>query len=913
MDKQSQQADFKNFKTSDELRTMFLKFFENKQHLVVPSSSLIPKNDNSLLLINAGMAPLKPYFTGQAVPPNKRMTSCQKCIRTGDIDNVGKTSRHGTFFEMLGNFSFGDYFKKEAISWAWEFITKDLQIPKDKLFVTVFEEDEETANIWHEQEKIPKDRIFFLGKDDNFWEVGTSGPCGPCSEIYYDRGPEYSCGKPTCNVGCDCDRYVEFWNLVFTQYNRHEDGTYTLLDHPNIDTGMGLERLATIMQHVPTLFDIDTMKQIRDKVCEIANIKYGQSEKTDVSIRVITDHIRAITFLVGDGVKISSEGRGYILRRLIRRTMRHGRLINIDSNFLEILVRLVVQIFKSNYKELGKKEEFIVLAVNNEELRFSSTIVHGTKKLEEYIEQLKNSGKTVLDGELCFKLHDTFGFPMELTKEILEEQGFSIDQKSFDLHMENQKNLSRNSREKTSYLGKNTLFNSEKPTVDHNIETEFVGYDHLEVDTTIQYLYPIEALTQKEESMYTIKPYRAFVTDGHYCFVQTAKTPFYAESGGQEGDIGTLSTNTGTAKVESVEKNPLNPKTIVLKVFVESGFLQSNQNVHLTVDINHRKALTIGHTATHLLHKALTEVLGEEVEQAGSSITTQKIRFDFPSFSALSAEQIGQIEKLVNQKIQENIPVISEEMPLEEAQKMNAKTLAGATYSDIVRVVSIPNFSIELCGGTHVDNTSTIGTFKILSESSIANGVRRIEAVTGAEATKFYGDMLKILEEAARTLNCNVGDINTQLKHQAEANAKVLAQMKHFRNVAFFSYIENATKSVQNVNGKNILCYYLKDPNLTSEDLKTISNLFMEKQKLSVLLVCCKTNGSDQISFLLQSTDDTKGQIHCGKLLKQLLTRIDGKGGGNAKFAQGGVSLTGDHLQLFQFLADSSETIAAAL
>ncbi|MGL4345777.1 MAG: alanine--tRNA ligase, partial [Cellulosilyticaceae bacterium] len=623
----------------NELRQMYLEFFESKGHLRMKSFPLVPQNDNSLLLINAGMAPLKPYFTGQEKPPCTRVTTCQKCIRTGDIENVGKTARHGTFFEMLGNFSFGDYFKEQAIEWAWEFVTKVIGLPEERLFVSVYEEDEEAATIWRDKIGLTKDKIFYMGKADNFWEVGVTGPCGPCSEIYFDRGPEFGCDSPECTVGCDCDRYLEFWNLVFTQFNRTEDGRYEPLPNPNIDTGMGLERLAAMMQGVTSIFDVDTIKAIRDHVCQIAGVNYEEDPKKDVSIRVITDHIRSVTFLASDGVQPSNEGRGYVMRRLLRRAVRHGKLLGIKGLFLKDLVKTVVDNSKHEYTELEDKFDYIVKLFTVEEENFNKTIEQGLTILKDYIEELQSKGETVLNGEACFKLHDTYGFPIDLTKEILEEKNMSADEEDFQAEMDKQKDRARNARAKTGYMGSDE-------TVFHQIGVEvtstFVGYEKQVIEGTVDYLASETALLEN-------------ASEGDKIFVIAPVTPFYAESGGQAGDKGTIKTETGVIAVENTTK-AIGGK-IVHEGTVVSGTVQKGQAAQFVVDASERMDIARNHTATHLLQKALREVVGSHVEQAGSNVTQDRLRFDYKHFEALTDEQLAAVERLVNEKILAALPV----------------------------------------------------------------------------------------------------------------------------------------------------------------------------------------------------------------------------------------------------------------
>ncbi|MGL4363023.1 MAG: alanine--tRNA ligase, partial [Cellulosilyticaceae bacterium] len=679
----------------NELREMYLNFFESKMHLRMKSFPVVPQNDNSLLLINAGMAPLKPFFTGQEVPPSKRITTCQKCIRTGDIENVGKTARHLTCFEMLGNFSFGDYFKEEAIAWAWEFITEVVGIPVELLYISVYEEDDDAAQIWMNKIGLPKEKIFYMGKEDNFWEVGTTGPCGPCSEIYFDRGEKYGCSSPNCTVGCDCDRYIEFWNLVFTQFNRNEDGTYVPLPKPNIDTGMGLERLAVMMQDVETVFDVDTIKAIRDHVCELAGVKYGENPKQDVSIRVITDHIRSVTFMASDGVLPSNEGRGYVMRRLLRRAVRHGKLLGIKDLFLKKIVETVVNNSKHEYTELVDKYDYIIKLLTVEEENFNKTIEQGLAILKQQIETLEQKNEKVLDGVSSFKLYDTYGFPIDLTREILEEKGMSVDEDAFKEEMDKQRNRGRDARSETSYMGSaETVFHK----LDRNLTTTFVGYN------TLTFEGSIAAITSEDEIL------ESATEKMNICIVAT-ETPFYAESGGQAGDCGVIETETGVVNVYNTTK-AVGGKFIHHGTIVK-GNIAVGQKATFSVEQTTRLDSARNHSATHLLQKALRDVVGGHVEQAGSNVTKERLRFDYTHFEALTPVQITEIEQIVNEKILQALNIEMSEKSIEEARNMGAMALFGEKYGDVVRVVDMGHYSVELCGGTHVTNTAQIGTFKI--------------------------------------------------------------------------------------------------------------------------------------------------------------------------------------------------------
>ena len=687
----------------NELRKMFLEFFESKGHLAMKSFSLVPHNDNSLLLINSGMAPLKPYFTGQEIPPRRRVCTCQKCIRTGDIENIGKTARHGTFFEMLGNFSFGDYFKTEAIHWSWEFLTQVVGLEADRLYPSVYLDDDEAFRIWNEEIGIPKERIFRFGKEDNFWEHGA-GPCGPCSEIYYDRGEKYGCGKPTCTVGCDCDRYIEVWNNVFTQFENDGHGNYTELAQKNIDTGMGLERLAVVVQDVDSLFTIDTNKALLDRVCELSGTEYQKDHETDVSLRIVTDHIKSCTFMISDGIMPSNEGRGYVLRRLLRRAARHGRKLGIQGEFLANLSDTVIALSKDGYPELEEKKAMIFKVLSQEEDKFNKTIDQGLAILSDMEEAMRRENRTALSGADAFKLYDTYGFPLDLTREILEEKGLSIDEDGFAACMKEQKEKARKARKTTNYMGADvTVYQS----IDPSITTEFVGYDRLEHSS------PITVLTTDEEIVEAL-------TDGERGTILVKETPFYATMGGQQADTGVIESDHGLFAVEDTIR--LQGGKVGHVGHMVRGMFSTGETVTLKVDPENRALTARNHSATHLLHKALRTVLGEHVEQAGSLVTKDRLRFDFTHFSAMTPEELKKVENLVNQEIRASLPVKTDVMSLEDARKTGAMALFGEKYGETVRVVRMGDFSTELCGGTHVANTSEISYFKILSEAGIAAG-----------------------------------------------------------------------------------------------------------------------------------------------------------------------------------------------
>ena len=749
----------------NELRQMFLDFMESKGHLVMKSFSLVPQGDKSLLLINAGMAPLKPYFTGAEIPPRTRVATCQKCIRTGDIENVGKTARHGTFFEMLGNFSFGDYFKREALNWSWEFLTQVVGLDPERLYPSVYLDDDEAFDIWNKEIGIPAERIFRFGKEDNFWEHGA-GPCGPCSEIYYDRGEKYGCGKPGCTVGCDCDRYMEVWNDVFTQFENDGNGNYEELKQKNIDTGMGLERLAVVVQDVDSIFDVDTICALRQLVCDIAGKEYGKVYDHDVSIRLITDHIRSATFMISDGIMPTNEGRGYVLRRLIRRAARHGRLLGIEGTFLAKLSAKVIEGSRDGYPELEEKKDFIFNVLTNEENQFNKTIDQGLRILADMEEEMTKSGEKTLSGDNAFKLYDTYGFPLDLTKEILEEKGYEVDEEGFRKAMEEQRTKAREAREVTNYMGADaTVYD----LIDTSVTTEFVGYDHLTFES------PVTVITTETEIADSLM-------EGQKGTLFVEKTPFYATMGGQEGDTGVIETANGKFVVEDTIK--LRGGKFGHVGHMESGMITVGETVSLKVQVSARKDTEKNHSATHLLQKALKTVLGSHVEQKGSLVTPDRLRFDFAHFQAMTPEEIGKVEALVNEQIQENLDVRTDIMDIEDAKKAGAMALFGEKYDQKVRVVSMGDFSKELCGGTHVSNTGSIMLFKILSESGIAAGVRRIEALTGNAVLDYYRKQEEMVNAAAKALKANpsellekIGHLQTELKSLQSENESLKSKL----------------------------------------------------------------------------------------------------------------------------------------
>ena len=850
----------------NELRKMYLDFFESKGHLVMKSFSLIPQNDKSLLLINAGMAPLKPYFTGQEIPPRKRVTTCQKCIRTGDIENVGKTARHGTFFEMLGNFSFGDYFKHEAIAWSWEFLTKTLEIPEDRLYPSVYEEDDEAFDIWNKEIGVAEERIFRFGKEDNFWEHGA-GPCGPSSEIYFDRGEKYGCNKPGCTVGCECDRYVEIWNNVFTQFDSDGKGNYEELTNKNIDTGMGLERLAVVMQNVDSIFDVDTIKAIRDKVCEFAGVSYGAETKKDVSIRIITDHIRSVTFMVSDGIMPSNEGRGYVLRRLLRRAARHGRLLGIQKQFLAELSEVVIRESRDGYSELADKKDYILKLITTEEENFNKTIDQGLNILSDMMEEMKKEGKTVLSGENTFKLYDTYGFPMDLTIEILEEKGFTADEEGFRQAMEVQRQTAREAREVTNYMGADvTVYQS----IDPAVESRFVGYDRLCHESKITVLTTSDAIVDE-------------LSEGMEGTVLVEETPFYATMGGQAADTGVICTDHGRFAVEDTIK--LQGTKIGHVGKMVSGSLRTGENVTLEVEESRRNLTANNHSATHLMQKALRMVLGNHVEQAGSLVDKDKLRFDFTHFSPMTKEEISKVESIVNEEINKGLDVITSEMTLEEAKKTGAMALFGEKYGETVRVVQMGDFSSELCGGTHVENTRNISAFKIVSESGVAAGVRRIEALTGQGLITYYNQVEKQLGEIAKVLKAapseaarKVMAMQEEIKTLSKENDKLKAKMAK-------AAAGDITSEATEISGIWVLIKQLADV-----DMNAMRDLGDEaKQKLGEAVVVFATEAGGKVNLMATATEGAiaKG-AHAGNLIKEIAALVGGGGGGRPNMAQAG-------------------------
>jgi alanyl-tRNA synthetase len=851
----------------NELRKMFLEFFESKGHLKMNSFSLVPQNDNSLLLINSGMAPLKPYFTGQEIPPRKRVTTCQKCIRTGDIENVGKTARHGTFFEMLGNFSFGDYFKHEAIAWSWEFLTEVVGLDKDRLYPSIYQDDDEAFHIWNQEIGIAPERIFRFGKADNFWEHGA-GPCGPCSEIYYDRGEKYGCGKPGCTVGCECDRFIEVWNNVFTQFNGDGNGNYTELENKNIDTGMGLERLATVVQDVGSIFDVDTMKAIRDKVCKMAKVTYHSDLKKDVSIRLITDHIRSVTFMTSDGIIPSNEGRGYVLRRLLRRAARHGRLLGIEGSFLAELSKTVITESRDGYPELEDKKEYILKLLTIEEDKFNKTIDQGLMILGDMEKALEEKSSKVLSGEDAFKLYDTYGFPIDLTKEILEEKGFQVDEKGFKDAMEVQRVTARNARGTTNYMGADVTVYQQ---IDPAITSSFVGYNNPTHSSEITVLTTETDLVEE-------------LVAGQKGTILVKETPFYATMGGQIADTGVITTADAAFEVEDTIK--LQGGKVGHVGTVTKGIFKVNDKVSLQIDPKKRGSISKNHSATHLLHKALRTVLGTHVEQAGSLVTEDRLRFDFTHFSALSSEEISKVEALVNEQIACNLTVDTKVMNIEEAKKDGATALFGEKYSDDVRVVSMGDYSKELCGGTHVGNTGVITVFKILSETGIAAGVRRIEALTGEGVFAYYKELEKELHAAAKIAKAEPSALIQRIEGYLDDIKQLRSENEKLKSKLAKDALGDVLNQVIEVKGVKLLAAQV--PELDMNGLRNLGDQLKDKLGDCVIILASAL-APDKVSLLAMASDGAmKKGAHAGNLIKELAAFVGGGGGGRPNMAQAG-------------------------
>lgn len=868
----------------NEIRSKFLEFFESKGHYVANSYSLVPNNDKSLLLINSGMAPLKNYFSGVEVPPNVRMCTSQKCIRTGDIENVGITARHATFFEMMGNFSFGDYFKRESIKWGWEFVTEWLNIPEDKIWVTVYEEDDDSYDIWAKEMNFPEERMVRLGKDDNFWEIGT-GPCGPCSEIYFDRGEEYGCDNPDCKPGCDCDRYLEFWNHVFTQFDRDEEGNYSLLESKNIDTGMGLERMGCIMQGVDTIFEVDTIKSILEAVEKLTGVKYGENPKNDISLRIITDHIRAVTFLVSDGVLPSNEGRGYVLRRLLRRAARHGKLLGVKELFLQKLIDEVIKVNDKAYPVLVEKESYIKKVVGIEEEKFNETIDQGTEILNSYIEVLKSEGKTVLSGQEAFKLYDTYGFPIDLTKEILEEEHLSVDEEAFNEEMEKQKERARNAR---GNMDGESWKEDPLSKLETTVDSIFNGYSEIYGEGTI------EAIVKDDELVQSAK-------EGDKVSIVLDNTTFYPEGGGQVGDCGLITNENLVVEVLNTKKGANN--SIKHIGIIKSGKISNGDKVKTLVDREIRMSAARNHSATHLLHKALKEVLGDHVNQAGSLVTPERLRFDITHFEAISNEELKVIEEKVNNVILSSLDIKCDTMNIKEAKEKGATALFGEKYGDEVRVVSMGDYSTELCGGTHLTNTSQVGMFKILSEGGVAAGVRRIEAITGKAVYEYLKERDGIISEVCVNLKSKEDNLIQRISSLLEENKNLSKELHDMKAKMSLQSADSIFDSKVEVNGVNLITN--KFEGMDMDTLReTADNL---RDKLGSGVVVLANVVDDKVNFVVTATKDVldKG-IHSGNIVREVAKIAGGKGGGRPNMAQAGAS---DVSKVDQALSYASEVI----
>ena len=850
----------------NELRRMFLEFFESKDHLAMKSFSLVPHNDNSLLLINAGMAPLKPYFTGQEIPPRRRVCTCQKCIRTGDIENIGKTARHGTFFEMLGNFSFGDYFKTESLHWSWEFLTQVVGLDPDRLYPSIYLDDEEAFKIWNEEIGVPTERIFRFGREDNFWEHGA-GPCGPCSEIYYDRGEKYGCGKPDCTVGCECDRYIEVWNNVFSQFENDGHGNYTELAQKNIDTGMGLERLAVVVQDVDSLFTIDTNKALLDRVCQLAGKEYQKDYETDVSLRIVTDHIKSCTFMISDGIMPSNEGRGYVLRRLLRRAARHGRKMGIEGKFLANLSDTVIALSKDGYPELEEKKVMIFKVLTEEEDKFNKTIDQGLAILSDMEEEMKKGGSDTLSGADAFKLYDTYGFPLDLTKEILEEKSFQVDEEGFAACMKEQKEKARKARKATNYMGADvTVYQS----IDPAVTTKFVGYDRLVHDSAIT------VLTTEGEIVEAL-------TDGQRGTILVEETPFYGTMGGQQADTGVIVSENGEFTVEDtihLQGGKVGHVGVMTK-----GMFKTGDTVTLKVDEENRALTARNHSATHLLHKALRTVLGDHVEQAGSLVTRDRLRFDFTHFSAMTPEEIRRVEEIVNKEIHAGLSVVTDEMSLEDAKKTGAMALFGEKYGETVRVVRMGDFSTELCGGTHVANTSSISSFKILSEAGIAAGVRRIEALTSDGLMAYYAETEKELHEAAAAAKTTPDALTAKIEAMLEEIKALHSENEKLKSKLAKEAMGDVMDQVQEVKGVKVLA--VRADGVDMNGLRNLGDQLKEKLGEGVIVIASVLDG--KVNLMATATDGAqKAGAHAGNLIKAIAGLVGGGGGGRPNMAQAG-------------------------
>ena len=870
----------------NELREMFLSFFESKGHLRLPSFSLVPQNDKSILLINAGMTPMKPWFKGEEEPPRHRVCTCQKCIRTGDIENVGKTARHGTYFEMLGNFSFGDYFKHEAIAWSWEFLTEVVGLEPDRLYPSIYLDDDEAFDIWNKEVGIPAERIFRFGKEDNFWEHG-SGPCGPCSEIYYDRGPEYGCGKPGCTVGCDCDRYIEIWNNVFSQFDNDGHGHYTELKQKNIDTGMGLERLACVCQNVDSLFDVDTVMNITHKVSQLTGAHYGETEKRDVSLRVITDHIRSATFMICDGILPSNEGRGYVLRRLLRRAARHGKLLGVNDPFLYQVVDTVIHENEGQYPDLREKQTYITKVIRTEEENFGRTIDGGMKIFSDLLAEHKQKLEKIFSGADAFRLYDTFGFPIDLTMEMAADEGLSVDENAFQKLMKEQKERAREARKALGDLGwAGVEFGKDVPA------TEFVGYDHSECDAKIVAIVADEELREE-------------VAAGAEAVVVLDQSPFYAEMGGQVADHGTITADGVVFTVADVQKNK--GGKFMHYGRLAQGVLHVGDTVHAAIDMERRKAIQRAHSTTHLLDAALKKVLGDHVHQAGSLVEPDRLRFDFTHFEAISPEELRQVEELVNDAVLEGYPVVTEVLPIEEAKKKGAVAMFGEKYGETVRVVEMSDFSVEFCGGTHVDNTAKAGPFRIKSEGSVASGVRRIEATVGRQSLETMNRNQELLFHAAQVLKTTPGELAAKAEQQAAEMKELRHELEKFKSEASLGEARQFLTAAKNVGGLKVLTAIRNG--MDANALRQMGDFLRDKAP-DVVAVLASANG-EKITFLaVCGPEAVKRGIKAGDLVKSVCAICGGKGGGKPDSAMGGGS---DLLKLDDALATVDDFVAEKL
>ena len=855
----------------NELRKMFLEFFESKGHLAMKSFSLIPHNDKSLLLINSGMAPLKPYFTGAEIPPRRRVTTCQKCIRTGDIENVGKTARHGTFFEMLGNFSFGDYFKHEAIAWSWEFLTQVVGLDPNRLYPSIYQDDDEAFDIWNKEIGIPADRIFRFGKEDNFWEHGA-GPCGPCSEIYYDRGEKYGTG-PEDVMGGEGDRFMEVWNVVFSQFNNDGHGNYTDLIQKNIDTGMGLERLAVVCQDVASLFDVDTNRALMDEVGALAHCRYEEDDKKDVSLRIIADHVKSCTFMASDGIMPSNEGRGYVFRRLLRRAARHGRILGIEGNFMTKLAQVVIDLSKGGYPELEEKKDMILRVIDQEEERFANTIDKGLEILADLEKDMEAKGTKVLAGEDAFKLYDTYGFPIDLTKEILDDKGLTVDEEGFHKAMQVQRETARSARKTTNYMGRDDIYQK----LDASLTSAFTGYDKLEDESKVTALVRLAADEEGEDEIADA------VTDGEKACVITSETPFYGTMGGQVGDRGVIESANGKFEVEDTIH--LQGGKIGHIGHMVSGMFQTGETVTLKVNEENRSLIGRNHSATHLLHKALRTVLGTHVEQAGSLVTRDRLRFDFTHFSAMSQDEIKEVEAIVNKEIRAALPVVTDVMSLEDAKKTGAMALFGEKYGDKVRVVRMGDFSTELCGGTHVKNTSEISCFKILSEAGVAAGVRRIEALTSDGLIHHYENVEQELHAAAAAAKSTPADLKTKIESMMEEIKTLHSENEKLKSKLAKEAMGDVMDQVQEVKGVKVLA--VRADGVDMNGLRNLGDQLKEKIGEGVVVIASVLDG--KVNLMAAVTDEAqKKGAHAGNLIKAIAGLVGGGGGGRPNMAQAG-------------------------